>query len=305
MTIRAAGGVLHDAGRIAIVHRPHYDDWSLPKGKLQPGESPLVAAVREVAEETGIAAHLQAPVAIQHYLKVTPETTIPKQVEFWAMRPAGSALRHVDEVDEVRWLPPDQARAAVTLDRDREVIDAFCALPSPTTAIILVRHASAGQRGDQPIDDQRPLDAIGHVQAAELATLSSLYSVGTLASALPVRCQDTLTPLAAATDLTPVVLPGLGAGASGPDLAEAARRLIDADRTVVGCVQRESVANVVNALLSELDRDPDRSLATDLGPVLRAGLVIIHRRGRSLVAIEQHQPLGTIAPAASAPQGAS
>src|SRR3954471_24231028 len=101
--VRAAGGlVIGDDGRIAVVHRPRYDDWSLPKGKLEPGETWEDAALREVHEETGVAARLDDLLGDEHY---TDNKGRPKTVRWWRMTPLQTPpFTPNDEVDEIRWL---------------------------------------------------------------------------------------------------------------------------------------------------------------------------------------------------------
>nr|WP_246213822.1 NUDIX hydrolase [Kitasatospora viridis] len=109
--------------RIALIHRPKYDDWSLPKGKLQPGETPWQAALREVEEETGLVCRLLAPLPAQHYLAHGR----PKEVRYWAAVPVSGEFRPNREVDRMKWLKPGKARAKLTHDRDRGLIDALMA----------------------------------------------------------------------------------------------------------------------------------------------------------------------------------
>jgi 8-oxo-dGTP diphosphatase len=119
--IGAAGGVvLDDQGRVLAVHRPRYDDWSLPKGKLDPGESWEDAAVREVHEETGVRAELLDEVGEHRY---ADNKGRPKRVRWWRMRPLEDhGFTPDDEVDERRWLTRDEAADLLTYERDRELI---------------------------------------------------------------------------------------------------------------------------------------------------------------------------------------
>jgi 8-oxo-dGTP pyrophosphatase MutT (NUDIX family) len=119
--IEAAGGVVMRDGQVALVHRPRYDDWTLPKGKLDSGESFEEAAVREVEEETGLRSRL---------VRELPATTYevngrPKIVRYWLMDVGheGSFMPN-DETDELRWVTPDEALRLLTYDRDRDVIAA-------------------------------------------------------------------------------------------------------------------------------------------------------------------------------------
>ena len=132
-TILAAGAVLWLPGRekkngkglrrprIALIHRPKYDDWSLPKGKLDPGESMTQAALREVEEETGLRCVLGVELPSQHYLAQGR----PKEVRYWAAVPSGGSFTPNREVDRLTWLPARKARARLTHDRDRLLVDAL------------------------------------------------------------------------------------------------------------------------------------------------------------------------------------
>ncbi len=122
--IRAAGGLLWRQGqdgrrRLAVVHRPHRKDWSLPKGKLEDAEPWDQAALREVHEETGCEARLASFAGVLHYV---PKKT-PKVVVFWNMElQAEGPILHADEVDEVAWLTPDEALKRLTHDTERELV---------------------------------------------------------------------------------------------------------------------------------------------------------------------------------------
>jgi 8-oxo-dGTP diphosphatase len=130
-TVRAAGTVLwrrapHGAGiEIALIHRPRYDDWSLPKGKLKRGEDHAAAAVRETREETGVRCVLGAPLPATYYWNAGR----PKEVQYWAAEapspPATPPFAPNDEVDRLAWLTPTAARQRLTHHRDRELIAAL------------------------------------------------------------------------------------------------------------------------------------------------------------------------------------
>ena len=118
--IRAAGGVVvrerHGALEIAAVHRPRYDDWSLPKGKLLTGEGWEAGALREVEEETGLRCELDAELESVSYLDRRGRR---KLVRYWLMRPLEGEFEPGDEVDELRWLSPAEAAADLTYEHDR------------------------------------------------------------------------------------------------------------------------------------------------------------------------------------------
>jgi 8-oxo-dGTP diphosphatase len=116
--VKAAGGVVRRDGRIAVVHRPRYDDWSLPKGKLDPGETWEEAALREVREETGLECELREELSSTRYHDRKGRS---KLVRYWLMDPVGGEFAPNDEVDELRWLTPAEASALLTYPRDKEL----------------------------------------------------------------------------------------------------------------------------------------------------------------------------------------
>jgi 8-oxo-dGTP diphosphatase len=126
-TVLAAGGVVRRSGdrgdEIAVVHRPRYDDWSLPKGKLEPGESAKAAALREVEEETGLRCRLGPELSPTRY---RDRHGRPKQVRYWIMEAIDDAgFVANDEVDELRWCSPRDAAALLTYPHDRRLVEAL------------------------------------------------------------------------------------------------------------------------------------------------------------------------------------
>ena len=121
--VRAAGGVLLRAGdggvEVAVIHRPKYEDWSLPKGKLEPDEGFEAAALREVEEETGMRAELRDELASISYRDRKGRT---KVVRYWLMRPLDGEFAPGSEVDELRWLDPDAAAELLSYEHDAALI---------------------------------------------------------------------------------------------------------------------------------------------------------------------------------------
>jgi 8-oxo-dGTP diphosphatase len=211
--IAAAGGAVwrhgEDGGlETAVVHRPKYDDWSLPKGKLDAGEHPLAAAVREVTEETGLSV-LAGRRTVQTSYRL-PEGL--KRVDYWLMQAVGGQFEPNREVDELRWLPPDKAALLLSHDHDREVVaDLARDDVPPAPSLLLVRHGSAGDRADWDGPDHlRPLDGKGRRQAQRLAEVLPLFGVTAVLSAEPVRCTETVRPLAQRLGRGVLPLPAVG-----------------------------------------------------------------------------------------------
>jgi len=125
-TIRAAGGIVCRPGEngveVLIVHRPAYDDWSFPKGKLERGEDEETAAVREVEEETGLRCRLEREVATTHYRNALGR---PKTVRYWLMSPVAGTLAAANEVDDARFVALAEARELLTYERDRTLLDSL------------------------------------------------------------------------------------------------------------------------------------------------------------------------------------
>jgi 8-oxo-dGTP pyrophosphatase MutT (NUDIX family) len=121
--VRAAGGVVvreGDSGvEVVLVHRPKYDDWTLPKGKVEESESDEECALREVEEETGLVCELLEELEGSSYQDSSGR---PKVVRYWLMRPVAGALRPTREIDDACWLTLDQAEARLTYDRDVRVL---------------------------------------------------------------------------------------------------------------------------------------------------------------------------------------
>ena len=116
--VKAAGGLVRREGRLAIAHRPRYDDWSFPKGKLDPGESWEQAALREVEEEIGLRCRLGEELPPVAYEVEKGH----KVVRYWLMEPESGEFVPNEEVDEVRWLSPAEAEELLTYDHDRALV---------------------------------------------------------------------------------------------------------------------------------------------------------------------------------------
>ncbi|MDG4829449.1 NUDIX hydrolase [Solwaraspora sp. WMMD1047] len=270
--VRAAGGVVWRPAAdgdvlVCLVHRPRYDDWSLPKGKLEPGEHPLLAAVREVAEEAGVYGVPQVRLPGTSYRTRDGQ---PKVVDYWSMRVAGNGgFQPGTEVDGVRWLTVHDAVELVNYPHDARVLRDFAALPPVTAVLGLVRHAHAGKRATwSGPDTARPLDAVGWAQARSLAPVLAVLRPGRLLSASARRCVQTLDPVAELLDLPIEVDSRLDEPEPGQHPDEnalvAAARLVELaaeQATAVLCSQ----GKVIPDALARLVGDGRRDHATDKG----------------------------------------
>jgi len=277
--IRAAGGVVwRNSARtngdakveIAIIHRPRYDDWSIPKGKLAPGESEIEGAVREVFEETGFRIRLGRPLGHVRYMKATGDGERPKIVRYWAMQAESGCFTPNREVDELRWVSFNEAQELLTHEHDLDVLQRFVRGPVLTGCVLLVRHASAGSRTRWEGDDRaRPLDDIGWRQATELVRLLSRFEVETVVAADFVRCTQTVEPLADALGLKVVaeaVFSEVGYSGHETDAVARIRELGASLETAVVCSQGDVIPDLLQRLAAEDDVDlPDA--ATKKGSV--------------------------------------
>jgi 8-oxo-(d)GTP phosphatase len=293
--IEAAGGVLWRPGtsgndvEIALVHRPKYDDWSVPKGKLGPGEHVLAAALREVEEETGMRGVPGPALPSTSYLKDRE----PKRVRYWPMRFRDGQFAPNDEVDRLMWLPPREALAHLHPDRDGPVVRRFAEQPRDTRPVLLVRHGTAGdQETWQGEDHDRPLDEQGRRQAEALVPLLAAYAVDLAHSADVSRCLETVGPYTSQRRIPVTSEPLLSeTGVRGNAEAALERLLTIAaqHQPVVVCTQRPVLDALLEPLLRALGerRPPSRS-------VRKGGFLVAHlSRGAShdqLVSVEEFEP---------------
>jgi 8-oxo-dGTP diphosphatase len=284
--VLAAGAVVwresaHGGLEICLVHRPRYDDWSLPKGKLDPGEHVLAAAVREVAEETGHHVTLGRPLPAQRY----EADGRPKIVRYWAARADdGAASRSPDaEVDDVVFLPIDAATQRLTHPRDADVVGDFVSRPVHTTPLLVLRHSKAVPRKAWPGSDlSRPLSPAGREHANSLAAALAALGTQRVVSSDAVRCVDTVRPFAALhrimVELEPLFSEE-GFAVAGP---RGAATVID---SLVGGVPAAVCSHrpVLPTLIEATGAEPGQPL-----PV--GGFVVIHHDGRRVVDTERHDP---------------
>jgi 8-oxo-(d)GTP phosphatase len=316
IAIEAAGGVLwryapDGSVEVALVHRPKYDDWSVPKGKLKRREHLLLGAVREVEEETGARVTIGRPLGEIRYLK----EGLPKRVRYWAMPCLDSLFiegDEADEVDQIHWLSPEDALAQLSYDRDVPAIERFMADLRPTWQLILARHGSAGDRAGWDGDDTlRPLDEFGEEQSAVLGSVLAAYGVTAVHSADVVRCMDTVSAFAASIGATVVEEPTMGELGWDQDDLKGLDRLIGLAQAGVPTVvssQRGCIPGMLAGLLTALGGAVPPDLSTRKGGFWVVNLAAPSEEGAlpDLVSVERFEPIPpsrTAAPSAAVPPG--
>lgn len=218
--IQAAGAVLWRYSQkkieIALVHRPRYDDWSLPKGKVEEKESHIACAYREVIEETGYTPEFGPEIGEATY-KV-PEGK--KVVRYWSARATDAPPTAIDasEIDEVLWLDVKEAKKKLTLDDDRAIVDFFTEVGVGTTPLVLLRHAKALKRDDWDGEDaDRPLDNLGQLQAKRLLPGFFPFNIAEVHSSDAYRCMQTVEDFTRSLDLNLIIALDLSEDAFSKD----------------------------------------------------------------------------------------
>ncbi|MBF0697530.1 NUDIX hydrolase [Actinomyces bowdenii] len=325
LRVRAAGALVwRQEGKhleVLLVHRPRYDDWSFPKGKVEPKESARSCAVREVAEETGVPIILGQPLSTQGYRL---DDGARKEVRYWVARPAdpGAAAlsarpavrpASASEIDDVAWVRAKAARRLLSYERDRELLGELVDLwedgKLDTWTLVLVRHARAVKRSvwnrptkrDKEADEAtRPLTKDqGEVRARALVQVLSAYGVGRAITSPWRRCYDTLAPYTAAAGIELETEAAITehAHAERPKAARkvAERALRVREAPVALCTHRPVLPTLMEAVA---EYAPGRLLRSvpDRDPWLKTGEIMVlhmarrpHGRIRA-VAIEKQRP---------------
>jgi 8-oxo-dGTP pyrophosphatase MutT (NUDIX family)/phosphohistidine phosphatase SixA len=207
--ILAAGGVVWRENKdskieLALIHRPRYDDWSFPKGKLDTGEELISCAYREIMEETGLDIELGPFLGDVEYESIDG----PKHVTYWAAKSLNNeAVFHANnEADSLEWHEIDSARSKLTRDSDREILEKFITSPYQANKLIMLRHAKALARSEwQGGDEDRPLDNLGQIQAKRMHAIYQVFNISEVHTSDAVRCYDTVIGMTKARGIEPII----------------------------------------------------------------------------------------------------
>lgn len=284
---------------VLLVHRPRYDDWSVPKGKLDRGETFPAAAVREVAEETGYRARLHRPLPASVYLLPDGRTKI---VQYWigtVRAKEAHGPEDLTEVDEVRWVPVDRAEAMLTRHGDQVLVATLRKHLDEgglrTVPIILQRHGAAMPRAKwRKGEKSRPLNTKGKKQAQALPALLDAFDPARVLSSPWKRCLATVAPLAKIEGLsiaTKDELTEAGASEHPSRTAAVIERVLHEARPTVVCTHRPVLPTLIEAVRAVADRGAALELPRE-DPFLAAGeaLVLHTTPAGRVVAVERHLP---------------
>lgn len=278
----AAGGIIWRTStsrtggvEILLIHRPTYDDWTFPKGKVDPGETLQQTAVREIAEETGLTVRLGHPLP-----RVSYEVSAGlKHVRYWcAQQLPGDdvAFTPNKEVDRVAWVSVLEAAEQLSYGYDRDLLSEFVELAARdghrTRTLVVLRHGKAVARGafDGP-DLERPLAAAGASRAHDLIPLLTAYGVRRVVSSPAVRCTETVAPYAGLLETDIRLDDALSEDTNRERVGHVVDDLISRKKPAVLCSHRPTLPWVLDAA---------GVAVVDLAP--GEGVVVHHRKGRVL-----------------------
>lgn len=311
-TVVAAGALVwrerDGALQVLAVHRPRYDDWSWPKGKLDPGETLPHCAIREVAEETRKQVILGQPLPTLRYPIAGDKT---KVVKYWAAQVAPVKSRAVaarpevkpaakHEIDRMEWLTVEQARARITFRDDLRplevLVDAHENGRLDTHAFVLARHARARRRKAWKRSDlKRPITKQGMERAQQLVPLFAAFGVTRITSSPAERCLATVRPFAEASGIPIKTYDELTEPGHAEHPLRTARRLeklLHSERARLVCVHRPTLPTIIEMVRAAI-RSYTRGALPRSNPYLPAGGVLVAHvlsteSGPRVVAIESH-----------------
>jgi 8-oxo-dGTP diphosphatase len=298
--IIAAGAVVTRRGtkgtEYLLVHRGYREDWTFPKGKVDPGEHVLTAAVREVREETGFAIQLGVPLPTQTY-KVEGKL---KDSHYWFGNLLAGEFVANDEVDEIAWLTFEQATKRLTYEHDQDVL-AAAAVAKQTSPLMILRHTQSVKRSEwllsadglSEIDASRPLTAVGRMQANALVGALAAFGISEIHSSDSRRCRYTVGPFATARSLA-VTLEKTVSEERHQEHPEKVRarvtHLAAQSNPLVLCTHRPVMPTVMESLAKSFKLENEVKKAFD--PALTPGSMVVYHRDLAdlskVASVERH-----------------
>lgn len=303
VAVTAAGALpwrlTKDKLEVLLIHRPRYDDWSWPKGKIDDGETIPECAVREVQEEIGLTAQLGIPLPPIHYHVASGL----KVVHYWAVKVNGGGRLVPDgkEVDSVMWCAPEKAARLLSNPSDVEPLECLRQAHErgelDTWPLVVVRHAKAKPRSSwTKAEGERPLAATGTRQAQAVGRLLQVWKPPRVVTSPWLRCVATVAPYAKATGAKVKLAEALTEHRhqrSPKKTAAVIGALLDKQRAVAVCTHRPALPTVFGQLAKHMSPDLSALLPAD-EPYLSPGeLVVCHVAPGSknrIVAVEQFKP---------------
>ena len=282
--IRAAGAIIWRENspfdlEVLVIHRPQYDDWSFPKGKVDDGESPIAAAYREVKEETGVDAVFGQYLGTTSY-KVEENK---KKVKYWMARAKSDPTPFIPnaEVDKIEWVDSKTARHFLTHDEDRDLLDDFMSKERYASTLILLRHAKAVKRSEwNDYDLDRPLNNDGVQQSHKLVKQLEPFGIQGIYSSDATRCFTTVEPFSQSSGVKVNVTNDL----NEEEFDKSTKTSVEYVRQVMKFEGNHLVSGhnpIIPHVLSKIARVEYSS--DDLSP---ADAWIVHHRGDKVVAVE-------------------
>lgn len=266
--ILAAGAVVwryDNDGQVLVllIHRPRYDDWSIPKGKLDSGEQLISCAYREVIEETGLKVAFGPFITEAEYYVADGL----KKVSYWAAHAFDSseAFTPNSEADDARWLKIEDAIELATRENDKEVLAVFFKAPFDAQTLIMLRHGKALNRKEWSGEDSdRPLEQLGTLQAKRLHSIYQAFNIEKIITSDAIRCYDTVEPLARILDLKLKVEKDVSEDLWKKNKDKAidfAKDVIKSDETTIVCSHNPVLPRMLEKLTKKIDFDyPDNKL---------------------------------------------
>jgi 8-oxo-dGTP diphosphatase len=309
LTVFAAGALcwreVNGKLMVAVIHRGRYNDWSWPKGKVDPGESLPETAVREIREETGLRIKLGVKLGVQEYKL---ENGAEKEVHYWAAKVTDAALaaskfKPDEEVSSVNWFEVEEARTKLTYEHDLTFLDQLIDLHKQgllaTKPFIVLRHAHATPRSDWSGEDgKRPLLPTGLVQARALIPLLAAFAPKRVVTSPWRRCYTTVFPFAEAMGL-PVIERGQlteFGNKKGPQrTARVVEKLIADEKSTVLCSHRPALPTILDEI-SKLATPRQEILIHEARALEPGSMLVVHfanAKGskRKISGLEIHSPV--------------